>query len=106
LTTPEFERKFLKTATQFLRCRLELIPLAREAEGAMLGMWDWRGEMRIVCQEQTLSAPENARDYRAEGPRSDWFIQGVTPLPPGASDSALRLPGGKKPVSVLTHNRG
>ena len=46
-----FERKFFRAAAEFLRCRLELIPHARDAEGLMLGMWDQAGEMRLICRE-------------------------------------------------------
>jgi hypothetical protein len=52
-----FERKFLRAAAQFLQCRLELIPTARDAEGLMLGMWDQAGEMRLICHEAIQCLP-------------------------------------------------
>lgn len=64
-----FERKFFRAAAQFLRCRLELIPTARNAEGLMLGMWDQVGEMRLICQEARKGGGVLATQEPREGPR-------------------------------------
>jgi len=63
-----FERKFFRAAAEFLRCRLELIPHARDAEGLMLGMWDQAGEMRLICREARNGMGTFAAQEPREGP--------------------------------------
>ena len=80
-----FEREFFRTAREFLRCRLALIPVAREAEGAMLGMWDWEGEMRLVCEEARKRSTHPMAREAQEGPRT---ARRVSRLPPGLDKCA------------------
>lgn len=55
-----FEKAFLLAACDFLRCRLILMggqvddercDTPQAMEGALLGMLDWKGEMRIMSQD-------------------------------------------------------
>ena len=82
-----FEREFFRTAREFLRCRLALIPVAREAEGAMLGMWDWEGEMRLVCEEaRKARTPPGGAGGAGRPPHCP---EGISATPP-ALTNALR----------------
>lgn len=69
----EFEREFLRTARDFLRCRLLVMggntggDSSGGMEGALLGMLDWEGEMRLLCQEgkgESGKAQEVSRQRR------------------------------------------
>lgn len=57
MTRLNFEREFLRTARDFLRCRLLVMGGSTGGDssgglkGALLGMLDWKGELKLLCQE-------------------------------------------------------